>query len=918
MSKKLHLVPLEPLAKGQKWNATTGHLTLAKAGMFTVEIIKTAALHKSAPKKLPPFNRLTQEEVWKIKDYDSRYWIVQAHNQRDADEARYKKETEAYNKKLRDELHNLSWCWEAVGKGMAGRTMTHNKTFSQGLPPDLCKQIAFPKLLEGGAPAWLEVFTENDPATGQLPDGMFVSATGTPAIITAEWRDYTGQRITEEIAFGSTVYLHIYTEALYGQNIQIQLVDDGIITDTNLIPTPGDKDGEPVQKLDPKALTVFVRPVDIHKCNTVTKPPAGTITNAMVVEKGKEQVSVTSVQKCVFPVFIEYAWKFQAEGNFDNGKSLCIKPVILHSKIANQEKQLKNCILKISQKGTLMQGELSGNNPLLLDQSGKTGAPEDQKKIDFTFGVFIDGTLNNMYNTEARQKFEERTGIKAASQKTVESKGEEKYRFTDESSYENDLSNPAILFKNYITDEENEKHPIFKIYTEGIGTLTTPNEKGELNVEDYKDDNKVGYALGTRSLFENTGIKAKVRSAVTAMAKQIIQVMNYNTDKTIGTITVDVFGFSRGAAAARNFVHEITYPAYYATMGLKSAYCDQHGYTVSEEYFKRKKLLPSNGHLGYLLTQGNQKFDKLEIRFAGIYDTVPHHGIKQENDIEDLGLNSINKANYVVHLVAADEHRTNFNLATISSVFKTSPDNGKKGGIELYLPGVHCDVGGSYIEGMPENKNRIDASFSYKELKKLKTELVAQGWFTNQELFIEDGNWREITDSNYQTVITKMVLNSRRKYLSNQYSFIPLHMMVKFCKIKGILIKQKIFIDFKFNENKIVDNVHFLNEIKERLYQYAFEGGTVYEYEEASKFKQPDLIYASEQSHQVLQEYHERQIKGQHELNEEAFEKNKNIKHLRNNYLHWNSVYGSKDVTDVAAQPNAPHKESGKRKRTEQ
>ncbi|ELY2018595.1 DUF2235 domain-containing protein, partial [Flavobacterium psychrophilum] len=117
-------------------------------------------------------------------------------------------------------------------------------------------------------------------------------------------------------------------------------------------------------------------------------------------------------------------------------------------------------------------------------------------------------------------------------------------------------------------------------------------------------------------------------------------------NEIIGTFTVDVFGFSRGAAAARNFVHEITYPAYHASPGLKKYRTDQHGYSVAEKYWINTSL-PSNGHLGYMLTQANQTFQKLEIRFAGLYDTVPHHGAFQGNDIQDLGLNSINKADYV-------------------------------------------------------------------------------------------------------------------------------------------------------------------------------------------------------------------------------------------------------------------------------
>jgi len=47
-------------------------------------------------------------------------------------------------------------------------------------------------------------------------------------------------------------------------------------------------------------------------------------------------------------------------------------------------------------------------------------------------------------------------------------------------------------------------------------------------------------------------------------------------------------------------------------------------------------------------------------------------------------------------------------LADISSVAKTSPDSGKKGGIELSFPGVHSDVGGSYVDGAPNISYKIN------------------------------------------------------------------------------------------------------------------------------------------------------------------------------------------------------------------
>ncbi|PIF70599.1 DUF2235 domain-containing protein [Flavobacterium sp. 2] len=922
MSKTLHIIPKEPLAQGQKWNAEKGHLVLTNAGIFTVEIIKTDALHKDAPKKLPPFNRQTQEEVWKITDYDSRYWVVQAHNQRDKDEEKYNKDKEAFNKKLQEELSNLSWCWEIVGKGMAGRKISHNKSFSKGLPSDFYKQIKFPKIIEGGAPAWLEVFTDKDPATGKFPHGMFVSAIGTPKVIAAEWRDYTGKLITEEIAFGSTVYLHIYTEALFGQNIEIQLRDTKF-ANADLTPTSSDEDGDPIQKLDAKPLTRFTREVKTHQYNAVTKPPAGSVTDALVTEKEKGQFSVSNVQKCVFPVFVEHAWQFQGAGFLDSGEKLLINPIVFHAKIKNKKIDLDDCVLKVSRDGILMPGELKGNNPLMLGKEDKTGSPEDQKKIDFTFGVFIDGTLNNMYNTIARQTWEEdqikkkhadlsneeqqkqienpeeHLKVAASSQKQIGKEKESRYKYSDDNSFENDLSNPAIIYKNYSIDPTNKSHPVFKIYTEGMGSNTLNDDEnnvdtGILPLENYKgDDLAEGSGFGQGK----AGILDRVERAVKLMADKIIA-MNQNE---VGTITVDVFGFSRGAASARCFVHEITRQSYKATAVSTRGmihYEDANGYEVNSDY--KDKMLPTNGRLGYYLTEHKITFDRLIIRFAGLYDTVPHHGFVQWNDVKDLGLNSISKAKYTVHMVAADEHRANFDLVDISCI------TGKKGGgktdrgIELYLPGVHCDVGGSYVEGRSEVNGRLLVTNSIfgNELEKEQEILITEGWFKPKELTIY---W----DNTQRTILNGVarVLSSNREAISNQYSYIPLHLMVKFCLNKGLTINNDgITKGYNFKNTKFSDNV-FLEKVKTRLEEYAFHDGNPFVYE---TIPMRTIVYSADDHTAVKVEEEKRK--------KEEDDHNAILKKLRHEYLHWNAVYGE-GITNTLAQPNKPNFKDGKRKR---
>ncbi|KPH14444.1 DUF2235 domain-containing protein [Chryseobacterium sp. ERMR1:04] len=591
---------------------------------------------------------------------------------------------------------------------------------------------------------------------------------------------------------------------------------------------------------------------------------------------------------------------------------------ILYSNTIDQVKdkiqlRLKNQLLQ-------MVKPYVGNNPVLV------GKPESIAKdakigLDFTFGIFIDGTLNNMYNTEIKQKADGKnppnaTGLVFDKNKSLEiykSRGDEKYR---DSSYENDLSNPAILFKNYKAD----LITIFKIYTEGVGTNSAPEKQGGILEEsDYKkDDAAEGPAFGMGS----AGIKDKVRKSIKDVIKKIKENTFGKNNVYVSTITFDVFGFSRGAAAARHFVHVVKYPAYPSkTTSVTSELVktartkveDQFGYALSESY--AHKTMPSYGYLGQLLKEagllGEQT--KIDIRFVGIYDTVPHHGLRQKNDAKDLGLNDVNKANYVVHMVAADEHRYNFDLVDISSVAKVSPESGKKGGIELTYPGVHCDVGGAYVEGDGNHPYRIEVDKSKGPLEKLKEKIVSQGWFRKEEMkvdFYTSGIIMAGAFGNYYR------LEGNKKYVSNQYSFIPLHIMAEFCRIKEVPINQDALKGFKdFSKS----NTIFLENIKKTLWNYSFKGGESMKFIEAEVYKEQAIVYETGSPHanQYKAEWERRQKEGQAKMDAAAEQKNTELKKLRYHYLHWNSTYASpkESIGTFATGKNKPNMVHGKRKR---
>ena len=471
------------------------------------------------------------------------------------------------------------------------------------------------------------------------------------------------------------------------------------------------------------------------------------------------------------------------------------------------------------------------NTPVKVGDS-KNIKKQHKKPINYTFGVFFDGTLNNMYNSEIRKSVAEKRRLnpKISYEKAKEIKEKKGKK---DSSYENELSNPAILFKSYIKKDSDR---LFKIYVEGIGT----NTQSPTKAEDYKkDDNVQGPAFGMGS----AGIIDRVREAI----KKITGLIDIKEDEYINKITFDVFGFSRGAAAARHFVYVVTHPEYIPKPDGDRGRLDLQRESLESKYHKKA---PRYGLLGILLDQKGWLKDnvKVEARFAGLYDTVSHHGLFQDNDIEDLGLDSINKANYVVHMVAADEHRYNFDLADISSVAKTSPDSGKKGGIELFFPGVHSDVGGSYVDGAPNISYKINFSSEMEFLTKEKEELIRQGWFSSQQISVKF----------YLTIhgLNNYRLEGIKNSVSNQYSYIPLHIMAEFGRKKGVQFNNNIL----YNLSKITNNLDFLNKVKKILWDYSFNGG-------------PRLVYK------------EKGTEAENEL----------IRKLRLHYLHWNSTYGTID-----------------------
>jgi hypothetical protein len=443
--------------------------------------------------------------------------------------------------------------------------------------------------------------------------------------------------------------------------------------------------------------------------------------------------------------------------------------------------------------------------------------PEISKEevLDITLGIFFDGTLNNKTNTTERRN-------KTADYKKNGGKP------SDNNSYNNDWSNVARLWDNY------DKN--FGIYIEGIGT------------EDKEEDSMLGYAFGTGA----TGIRGKVRKGCEEIVKKVKTIKSSKKADKIAVLTFDVFGFSRGAAAARNFAHEIGKSKYKARATTVShegmtvtSYSDSDGNAVEGEE------LPKWGHLGLKLQEAGITVDVLKIRFLGIYDTVSSYSKNFSpkpnfhNDVEELGLDDIGRAQTVIHFVAENEHRENFDLTNVSV------------GIEKIFPGVHCDVGGAYEDG-PEIWEEVETSWTTStKLKALRQQLINDAWYTDEELTITPGFY--------------LSLRGERKFLKKAYSFIPLHFMAEHGVQKTVPLKIKKLTD----ETYSISSDELLVRVKNRLRPYAMADGKQYTFK---RYHDLRVAYGGASIPEQKYADYQREMKEQEDL-----------RTLRNKYLHWSA-----------------------------
>ena len=419
-------------------------------------------------------------------------------------------------------------------------------------------------------------------------------------------------------------------------------------------------------------------------------------------------------------------------------------------------------------------------------------------------GVFFDGTGNNKYNVEARKKGEISM---------------EKAKDRDYASYFANYSNIARLWNLYKKGSSSKNKTTHTFYTrayiEGIGT-----KRG-------MPDDMIGSGMGRLE----RGILGKVGDAYQEVIKEFKKdkipsgKKKNHLGKTvphIDELVIDIFGFSRGAAAARHFAN-IVNTAFEPER-------EERYWSISQKDFAYRKIKrqPPGGSFGKALEKAGFPLGDtvIKIRFIGLFDTVAAvtsdteiaptiigamdgfsignipgaiiGGIigtrnlpkaAQNCDNGNIRLSLANVHADIAHITASDEYRANFILNKVTK------------GYEMRMCGVHSDIGGGYGEITEENNYilslpvRTSDKTPPEELEKLKKKFEESSFYKEDQIWIETIKYKEEIDRsprNLDSLNPRMsityqhTLKGSRGKITDRYSLIPMEIMKEYAEEKGV------------------------------------------------------------------------------------------------------------------------------------
>lgn len=393
-------------------------------------------------------------------------------------------------------------------------------------------------------------------------------------------------------------------------------------------------------------------------------------------------------------------------------------------------------------------------------------------------GVFFDGTSNNTFNHLIGKD-----GIETFLEQCAAPEEREALRKQCEAgdvplkvaSQANDVTNIGKAHDLYI--RRNKGALSVAVYIDGIGT------------EDGDGDTGAGQGADTGS----TSSLAKVEKACKTKIVEELKLQlgpTLNTLDCIHKINFDVFGFSRGASAARQFVNML----------------DQQANHLLADAIGNKSTIKLKAGFDW----ANR--EDCRIKFVGLFDTVCTAMFNKRN----VTL-APDCAERVVHLIAADEWRYFFALTRITD--DVAGNQIAPNFTEVLIPGSHSDVGGGYYSRWSlSNPNSDPAiteqvsikvcrseasamtydpkdSSAYRRARQYAEEQVVKGWgnevvdlpnvasapVRNKVSLRVRSSRHPKTDK--MSVEVEVLLN---RVVEGEYSRIPLHMMVTAAQDVGV------------------------------------------------------------------------------------------------------------------------------------
>ncbi|PTT47002.1 hypothetical protein DBR09_08780 [Aeromonas sp. HMWF016] len=398
-------------------------------------------------------------------------------------------------------------------------------------------------------------------------------------------------------------------------------------------------------------------------------------------------------------------------------------------------------------------------------------------------GVFFDGTANNT--------FKHREGKSALETALAQCSPEEQQVLLEQcfegalpdglnNSEKNDITNIGKARDLYKLPTKSELN--VAVYVEGIGTV------------EGQDDAKTGLAADKGDTSSAVRVEQACQTQIVAeVKKQLERILP--TIECINKVEFDVFGFSRGASAARQFVNRI----------------DKKGDHPLVDAMAADPDIPLKAGFDWASR------DNVRIQFVGLFDTVVSSYLWGKRNVTLAA----DCAERVVHIVAADEWRYHFDLTRITD--DAAGTAIAKNFTEVIIPGAHSDIGGGYYSRWslrdPNGasplitENCVIATFNsdampyvnptdtqaYRDALAYAKMRAGQGWVKG---VVPLANHRDTTQLGYLNVrprplgpITGSQSGGHRnisidvvlyRVVEGEYSRIPLHMMVEAARDAGV------------------------------------------------------------------------------------------------------------------------------------